>query len=159
MAHTIEKSIEKSCKLMDITNLNRHEWGSLNSICLSVDGQDCRCISTAGPVRNGLRMADAIPTIRYIEPSMRFYIQGHVFFQTAEPYFNLSWEVEVSMTFAVLISVQAGNSRILQIFFGLSIVMVLSQNGWFISWKIPWKWRMTGGTPMDWKPPEICHEA
>ena len=41
-------------------------------------------------------------------------------------------EVEVSMTFAVLISVQAGNSRILQIFFGLSSSSWCYPNSWMV---------------------------
>ena len=31
--------------------------------------------------------------------------------------------------------------------------MEVLQNGWFISWKIPWKWMMTGGTPMTKRKP------
>ena len=32
--------------------------------------------------------------------------------------------------------------------------MGVPQNGWFISWEIPLKWMMTGGTPIFGKPPK-----
>ena len=42
---------------------------------------------------------------------------------------------------------QQGYSTLLNM--GVSIVMGVSQDGWFISWKIPLEWMITSGTPVS----------
>jgi len=48
---------------------------------------------------------------------------------------------------------QGGFPRAKWISIGVSINGGTPIAGWFISWKIPFKWMITGSTPMDWKPP------